>query len=101
MKGTTTVVPISSTSSCANNAFCSSGDGSSIKAGWTIGGGAEYALGARWSAKVEYLYYALGRFSYTSDETSPAFAASAGNQNLTIGTKVTGSIARAGVNYRF
>lgn len=33
---------------------------SSTKAGWTLGAGLEYALNARWSVRLEYLYVDLG-----------------------------------------
>src|SRR5262249_40248282 len=29
--------------------------------GWTIGGGVEFALSDRWSAKAEYMHYELGK----------------------------------------
>jgi outer membrane immunogenic protein len=38
------------------------GAASGTKTGWTAGGGVQYALGERWSANVEYLYYDLGSF---------------------------------------
>jgi outer membrane immunogenic protein len=33
---------------------------SAIHVGWTLGAGAEYAFGSRWTAKIEYLYVDLG-----------------------------------------
>jgi outer membrane immunogenic protein len=32
-----------------------------FQSGWTVGGGIEHMIGARWSLKGEYLYYDLGR----------------------------------------
>lgn len=71
------------------------------RVGWTVGAGAEYAFSPNWSAKLEYLYYDLGRataVNFTS-QTNPVvfWAGSAG----TLTTRFTGHIVRAGVNYRF
>jgi outer membrane immunogenic protein len=33
-------------------------------AGWTAGGGIEYAIVPNWSMKVEYLHYGLGSANY-------------------------------------
>ena len=46
----------------ANQIFSSS----NTAVGWTIGGGAEYALGRNWSLKAEYLYVHLAAFGQTS-----------------------------------
>jgi outer membrane immunogenic protein len=61
------------------------GSGSSTKAGWTLGGGVEFALAAPWTAKVEYLYADLGRGGGVAG-TDTSFRA---------------NILRAGLNYRF
>jgi outer membrane immunogenic protein len=60
-------------------------------AGWTVGGGVEYAFSGNWSAKVEYLYSDLGTFacgvtcgSVTPDDIS-----------------FTSNMVRGGINYRF
>jgi len=55
-------------------------------AGWTVGGGVEFALPANWTAKVEYLYVDLGNVT-----NSPGF----GNVNFTT------NVVRGGINYRF
>jgi outer membrane immunogenic protein len=60
-------------------------------AGWTIGGGVEFALPANWTAKVEYLYVDLGDFSCGG--VCGVFGAA--NPSFTT------SIVRAGLNYRF
>ena len=40
--------------------------------GWTIGGGAEWALASSWTLKAEYLYYSvLGSLSPYNDCSSP------------------------------
>jgi outer membrane immunogenic protein len=63
------------------------GSGNDTKAGWTVGGGLEYALTGPWSAKVEYLHVDLGRGG-----TIPGTAADA---------DFKADIVRAGLNYRF
>jgi outer membrane immunogenic protein len=68
---------------------------SNTRSGWTVGGGAEYALGYGWSVKGEFLYADFG--TYTTF-TSPPFGAGdiAPRQ-----VKVKDYIWRAGMNYRF
>lgn len=93
--GLTTTMPTAATSS-------------DTRVGWTIGGGAEYALSAHWSAKVEALYYDLGRTNLNttpaSIETNPGGAGIGsifGSANRVFSTQWTGGLARFGVNYRF
>jgi outer membrane immunogenic protein len=61
--------------------------GSSFRAGWTIGAGVEAAVWNNVSAKLEYLYYDLGKYTYNSPG------------NLSTTTK--GHLVRVGLNYRF
>ena len=76
-----------------------SGNPSSSRVGWTIGGGVEYAITNNITIKGEYLYADLGssRFNNIANTTSPFFS----------GTTVSGkigynaSIFSAGVNYKF
>ena len=108
-KGTST-----STSAFAN-AF---GSRSRIRAGYTIGGGAEYAVTDELSIKLEGLYYDLGStqallngsggFGATSTATTiffpPTTTTTAGAlsvQPLRIRYRFDGALARLGVNYRF
>jgi outer membrane immunogenic protein len=68
-----------------------------IKAGWTAGGGFEYALTQRWSVKVEYLYYDLG------DESSiglprPLFRP---EFHLRYNWDTTAHTLRGGLNFKF
>jgi outer membrane immunogenic protein len=60
---------------------------SNWQVGWTVGGGMEFALTDRWSAKAEYMYYDLGTDTFTTFVTDS-------------GTKVDtrGSLVRIGVN---
>jgi opacity protein-like surface antigen len=57
------------------------------RVGWTVGGGMEFALTDRWSARAEYMHYDLGSETFTTFEGDP-------------GTRVDsrGNIARIGVN---
>jgi len=60
-------------------------------AGWTVGGGVEFALPGNWSAKAEYLHVDLGRFNCG---TNCGIAA-------TDNVSMHDDIFRAGINYRF
>jgi len=60
-------------------------------AGWTIGGGLEFALVANWTAKVEYLHVDLGNTSCGGACGFPA----ANNVDFTT------NIVRGGINFRF
>jgi outer membrane immunogenic protein len=64
----------------------------SIKTGWTVGVGAEYAFSRNWSVKAEYLYFDLGKLSYGTTPTCAVNCAA---------TKNNFNLLRAGVNYRF
>src|SRR5262249_30645847 len=61
-----------------------------IMNGWTVGGGAEFALTDKWSAKAEYMHYDLGsdRFLVSDFPT-------------TIDAVAHGDTVRVGVNYHF
>jgi outer membrane immunogenic protein len=67
---------------------------SSVQAGWTVGGGLEYGFG-QWSLKGEYLYYDLGNHSFgIQNPLAPP------GVQLVPNFHDTGSIVRAGLNYR-
>ena len=66
------------------------GGESETKAGWTLGGGVEFAIAGPWTAKVEYLYADLGK------TTCPA-----GSCALSTDVDFHASIVRGGINYRF
>jgi outer membrane immunogenic protein len=99
VKGSTSVTP-SGIATCANNSFCSAGSGSNTLWGWTVGGGAEYLFAPHWSAKIEYLYYDLGTLSYTTFVLTPG-SPTTGSATMNVSTRVTGSIVRGGLNYKF
>lgn len=71
------------------------GSQSKIVAGWTAGGGVEYAFAGNWSAKLEYLHNDFGSqyFARTVDSGGGFFHA----HDVTL----TNDIVRAGVNYKF
>jgi opacity protein-like surface antigen len=58
--------------------------------GWTVGGGMEFALTNRWSAKAEYMHYDLGSDRYQVSN-GPEFVDAA----------TTGDTVRIGLNYHF
>ena len=70
---------------------------SETKSGWTIGGGTEVALDARWSARLEYLYIDAGKSRRTSIVNSPVFGTTAIDANFSNRFHVI----RAGLNYSF
>ena len=62
----------------------------STNAGWTLGGGIEFAIAGHWTAKAEYLYVDLGSFNC-------GLACGAVVDNVSFHT----NLLRAGINYRF
>jgi outer membrane immunogenic protein len=75
-----------------------SGGKDDIKFGWTLGAGVEYAVTNNLSAKIEYLYYDLGKTNYSALQSAgaslPGVFADTSAENR-------GNIVRAGINYRF
>lgn len=75
------------------------GTSSKTKVGWTIGGGLEYAFTNNLTLRGEYLYYDLGKTSYSivGGTNTPD------NEFLgaTASYKLTGNLVRAGVNWKF
>lgn len=75
------------------------GTSSKTMVGWTIGGGLEYAFTNNLTLRGEYLYYDLGKTSYsmvggTNTPDNEFLGAS-------VSHKVTGNLVRAGVNWKF
>jgi outer membrane immunogenic protein len=69
------------------------------RTGWTVGGGAEYALTKRWSVKGEYLYYDLGQETLTGIQPPrPIFLPTGSLASYTFLTR--GSIVRLGLNLK-
>jgi outer membrane immunogenic protein len=66
---------------------------STIKTGWTLGGGVEGALTGHWTWKAEYLYLYLGSESGSAADNFGGIAS--------WNAKFTDNIVRAGLNYKF
>ena len=81
------------------------GSNSTVKAGYVVGGGVEWAFYDRWTAKVEYLWYDLGNVSHPLNcSFNSGFACGAFGVYPTLGStssSVFGSIVRVGLNYKF
>jgi outer membrane immunogenic protein len=70
---------------------------SETRIGWTLGGGAEYALTRDWSIKAEYLYVDLGKSSALSSLVPLGF----GNVfDVSHEHRLTEQIGRVGINYK-
>ncbi len=63
---------------------------SEVNAGWTVGGGIEAALGANWSAKLEYLYVDFGSVNCSTVACG-----------LPTDVDMRSNVVRAGLNLRF
>ena len=83
---TATGIPVSLGSTRSTNRF-----------GWTVGAGIEAMFAANWSAKIEYLYLDMG--SISNSVVLPAAAGFPLGANVT--SRITDSIIRGGINYRF
>jgi outer membrane immunogenic protein len=79
---------------CGAGAPCVHGSDDKTLWGWAIGAGVEYGTGP-WSAKVEYLHYDLGTFTFYAPDRNNRPGA------VAVSTKFAGDMVRAGVNYRF
>jgi outer membrane immunogenic protein len=67
--------------------------GSRTALGWSAGGGAELALGSRWSVKTEYAYFDFGHVH--------AAGVSSGGERYTQSVDVRAHTVRLGLNYRW
>jgi outer membrane immunogenic protein len=76
-----------------------SGSSSETRAGWTVGGGVEYAFNNNWSGKIEGLYYDLGSITVVGNETPLTFLPGGFQHNKDFDFK--GGIVRVGLNYLF
>lgn len=86
----------SSVSATTTEPAAFAGSYSSTRTGWTAGGGFEYAFAERFSLKAEYLHFDLGTAQYPVTGNSPRLPLP-----WNASAKVTGDIARVGLNYRF
>ena len=67
---------------------------SNTKAGWTVGGGAEWMFAPRWSVKAEYLFVDFGSGHAVGFET-------AAHTQFNHSADLKANIVRAGLNYHF
>lgn len=80
--------------------FCSAGQASNALAGWTAGGGVEYAIARNFSLKAEYLFVDLGKQTYTI--FAFGWSAEAGRPiNLAASADTRTHLIRTGLNYKF
>lgn len=91
---------------CLGGNYCDLGGSSESKfrAGWTVGGGLEWAFNRNWSVKAEYLYADLGSVSSTTNYyyvsgTSPPSLQT--NSAVNHSADLVVQMARVGLNYRF
>jgi outer membrane immunogenic protein len=87
-----------STFTCSASKTCFAGSGSRTSAGWTVGGGVEYAILNNISLKAEYLYVNLG----SQTINLPLVPPSSGNTSLAANFNDAAiQIVRVGINYKF
>ena len=72
-------------------------EGLSIKTGWTVGAGVEWAFAEDWSARLEYDYYDFGNQTVTMSHTDPAGVTSFTGP---MSYKQTAQAVKLGVNFR-
>lgn len=74
---------------------------SPVLVGYAVGGGLEYALGAGWSVKGEYLHLGFGTNSYNLTGSLQSPAGLTGVIATHVDIKPSFDIARVGANYHF
>jgi outer membrane immunogenic protein len=75
---------------------------SQTKAGWTAGGGVEWAVSGPWSVKLEYLHLDFGSISGSSTNLTAFVPPVAFPANVfTHSVNLRSDIVRVGLNYRF
>jgi len=72
------------------------GSDSTTRAGWTLGGGIDFALTPHWTLGAEYLYVDLGHSSYAMSGT-PTFPLT----TITVPNRAAANIARLTMNIKF
>lgn len=82
---------------CPGHTTCFAGETSRVTAGWSVGGGLEYALSRRVTLKAEYLHVDLGDQKVHLTAQAPAV----GDAFLDVRFKSAYDIVRLGLNYRF
>lgn len=74
-----------------------SGSKSQFRTGWTVGGGAQWALTASWSIRAEYLYADFGSISVSVPVSNTA----AFSQVVQVDASLTVQTARIGFSYQY
>jgi outer membrane immunogenic protein len=72
-----------------------SGTMETTRSGWTAGGGMEFMLSPNWTARAEYLYIDLGRYSFYSQTSPPSVFVLDNHFDAKF------HVVRAGATYRF
>ncbi|MDN4983652.1 outer membrane beta-barrel protein [Bradyrhizobium arachidis] len=72
-----------------------------VLVGYVVGGGLEYALGAGWSVKGEYLHMGFGTNGYNLTGSLQSPTGLTGVITTHVDIKPSFDIARVGMNYRF
>jgi outer membrane immunogenic protein len=92
-------------STCYNFLVYGANNNSQTMVGWTAGGGAEWMLMPNLSVKAEYLYFDLGNSAGSLINNAYGYANANGMHAMVSLTnysqRISGNIARAGVNYHF
>jgi outer membrane immunogenic protein len=87
-----------SLSSSLPTAAQGAGGASGRVVGWTIGGGAEWALNSNWTLRGEYLFLDFGKVTANTPVNDTVHASS---NNLATTVDLSAQIARVGLNYKF
>jgi len=66
--------------------------------GWTVGGGAEWALSRNWTLRGEYLHLDFGKVTANASVGDPVAEL---KNNMASTVELTADIVRAGLNYKF
>ena len=74
------------------------GSASGWVTGWTIGGGAEWALSRHWTVRAEYLYLDFGKVTANASVVDLPHTF---NNNVATTVDLTAHLARVAVNYKF
>jgi outer membrane immunogenic protein len=69
---------------------------STVRTGWTVGGGGEWLLDNRWSIKAEYLYLDFGSTNFAVATSNTADF----TQTMVVDADLSAQVARVGINYR-
>ncbi len=98
-EGSTNVIAGAAGTCPLTNGFCAVGSDSKVLFGWTAGAGVETLFARNWTAKIEGLYFDLGRLEYPIIST--ANFGVGGTETMRASTRFNGGIVRVGLNYKF